>query len=473
MLARDQLSRLEEIERDISNLPQWAYTEPLPIHDKNIPPHQEQEVTHISNVPTSHYIISIYPGDPSFTVETDLKTELIAKLYTQRNHWLPSYGPWYSALTAVAMQKRFFPKELKGNDNFHNSTSQKLMQAITSTLSGITEDLYVDVRHLSDTNAALCLLNAYCVMKGQAALPKTFQDLGKDLDLKLDILVHDLKQPGGFSTQGFQFTYENTIQTSTVAPVGKRDRYPLSFFQHHKLVQLFINAGVLPRLDSEDTVQIHQDVIYVITNAIFGEDIPPFASYQWNLRVGIVALEYLILVHVLTENIHVRDPGNSRLNFKSLLGSSFQLGQSDPLIQSTFRRGQAFKHLSTNYIIPTITSDPQIPISKLFPGISILGLEIQSHAPGHASIINLSGQKFSDIIDVITQQSMIKDAPQLLQSRVTLRFKVESGLARLLAQPSPRLTASDIIKTQFGGLDDYDRIYFLVLGFLPVTSPVI
>lgn len=472
MLARDQLSRLEDIERDINELPKLTRSMTTINHDPITDDPSDHETPCHSQISQSQYIISIYPGDPSFTVEHDFKTELISKLYTQRNHWLPSYGPWYSTFTSVAMQKRFFPKDLKGNDNFHNSTSQKLMNVIVTTISDITEDLYVDVRHLSDTNAALCLLNAYYVIKGQAAPPKTFQDLVKDLDLKLDLLVHDLKQLG-ISTLGFQFTFENNRQNCTLAPLGTKDKYSSDFFHNHKLVHLFTNSGVLPKLDSDDHGSFHQDVIYVITNSIFGEDIPPFASYQWNLRVGLVALEHLILVHILTENIRVKDPGNNRLNFKTLLGSSFQSGQVEALAQTTFKRGQVLKHLCTHYIVPTLLNNPQIPMSKLFPGITILGLEIQSHVPGHTSIINLTGQKFSEIIDVITQQLMIKDATQLFQARVALRLKVEAGLARLLSQPSPRLTVADVIKTQFGGLDDYDRVYFLVIGFLPVSSPVI
>lgn len=68
---------------------------------------------------------------------------------------------------------------------------------------------------------------------------------------------------------------------------------------------------------------------------------------------------------------------------------------------------------------------------------------------------------------------MLFNAQILLQAQTSLRVNVEDGLNILLSRLSPVTFATDMIKTQFGGGDDYDKIYFLILGCLPVVVAVV
>nr|AEL29763.1 hypothetical protein [Bovine gammaherpesvirus 4] len=421
------------------------------------------------------YTIYIVPTDPGFTVEDDFRLEFLASLYTQQNQWLPSFGPWYAALTDNAMQRRVFPRELRGNINFQNSTSLKLMTEVLSILTSSTTDFFSDIRHLSDTNAALCIINGYYCHKKMAPVPTSIDELLHDLDDKLSYLITDLKNKT--STTGFKFTYPDTKQKHTLAPLVKDSAYQENFFTHHGIYELLAQAGMLFSNKHKDANHPSTDIIYTITNSIFGQDIPPFGGYQWNLRVGLKALEFFIISYLLLESaqISITSRANRRLNIQALLGSKFQ--KPTQVVNPLFKKNQVFSFLIENYLKPIMKHDPNTPVSFLFPGVSLLAIE--SHFSSTSSVtpvnqlINLSSNRFREIFEMLNQKFTFKDSNAMIQARTSLRLLIEDGLGTLLAKQSPKTTAQEIIKTQFGGGDDYDRTYFLVLGFLPVTVAVV
>lgn len=194
-----------------------------------------------SSISSSHnepisYSITIVPNDPSFNISKDFRKELIESLYIHRNQWLPSYGPWYTNITNVAMQRSIFPKELRGSDNFQGSTSAKLMKAIMECILTSTEDFFSDIRHLTDTNAALCILNAHYCQITKTAPPQTYDQLLENLSLKLKIFIDDLKNVEVGGT--FDFSYPNLSYKESLAPPNKATAYWPQFFHNHKVYQL-------------------------------------------------------------------------------------------------------------------------------------------------------------------------------------------------------------------------------------------
>lgn len=99
-------------------------------------------------------------------VAGSLAQTLLGNLYGNINQWVPSFGPWYRTMSANAMQRRVFPKQLRGNLNFTNSVSLKLMTEVVAVLEGTTQDFFSDVRHLPDLQAALILSVAYLLLQG-------------------------------------------------------------------------------------------------------------------------------------------------------------------------------------------------------------------------------------------------------------------------------------------------------------------
>ncbi len=71
----------------------------------------------------AQYAVSISPTDPPLMVAGSLAQTLLGNLYGNINQWVPSFGPWYRTMSANAMQRRVFPKQLRGNLNFTNSVS--------------------------------------------------------------------------------------------------------------------------------------------------------------------------------------------------------------------------------------------------------------------------------------------------------------------------------------------------------------
>ncbi|AAM22119.1 tegument protein [Suid gammaherpesvirus 3] len=432
--------------------------------------HSDEEQS--SNLKNTHvYTVTLVPGDSGFTFVKNLREEFIASLYTSPNIWLPSYGPWFASMTANAMQRRVFPKELKGSTNLKNSTSLKLMVEILNTVASINVDVYSDERHMSDLCAGLTIINAYFCKTTLSPYPKTIQDLLDNLGLKIDHLIGDLKKlspPGNF-----KFTTTN-LQRTSIAPVANEAKYSRDFFSGHKIYNILLKSNVIFSLDRTRVPGLTDglDVIYAITSTIFSENIPPFIAYQFNLRIGIKAVEYLILIYLILNNAQISIPENRRLNLRTLLGSMFTQGD---LKQTVFKKGQIFSFLVTNYIYPMLQFYPNISTSELFPGLVLVALETGDmiNVDPEKHFVNLAGVKYNKLFNVINQKISFKDPRELLMARAELRLSLEDGLASILSSVSPITIISDIIKTQFGGNDDYDRLYFLVFACLPVSTAVV
>lgn len=229
----------------------------------------------------NEFIISISPDGPSFSVDTNFRTEFLSGLYHRQTQWLPFYGQWFSSMTDSAMQRRVFPKELKGNINFQNSTSLKLITSVLDTLASVTDDIYTDIRHLTDINSALCLINGYYCISTSSKLPNTYEDLLTDLDKKIEFLVGDLKHDT--SQTDFSYVYSNPKQLETIAPLNKHGTYAADFFNNHKLFYLMNSVGMFAhnkQTQSERGLPTTKDIVYLITNNVFSQDIPPFLTHR-------------------------------------------------------------------------------------------------------------------------------------------------------------------------------------------------
>ncbi|AIB03174.1 tegument protein [Bovine gammaherpesvirus 6] len=417
--------------------------------------------------------VTVAPGDSGFTFIKSLREEFFPGLYVASNNWLPSYGPWYTAMTANAMQRRVFPKELKGTTNLKNSTSLKLIMEVLDTVASINEDFYTDERNLSDLNAALCILNGYYCKVGNHSPPKMFWDLFDNLSAKINFLIDGLKASSGSADDGFKFSFSNNLQKVAIAPLNNDTRYSKDFFAHHKIYKLLVSSNVIFTADTAKIPGLTDgvDYIYVITSSIFGDNIPPFAHYQLNLRTGIKCLEYLILVYLTLANSQISKPHNRRLQLKTLMGASFEQNISTTL----FKRDQVFHFLIEEYVKPIIKQTSAQSSTELFPGLALVALEsgdiFQFDATKH--FVNLAGTKFTKIFNVINQKLLFKDARELIMAKSELRVALEDGLAAVLSSISPVDTITNTIKRQFGGGDDYDSLYFLVLGCLPVSMAVV
>ncbi|AJE29660.1 ORF19 [macacine gammaherpesvirus 12] len=421
------------------------------------------------------FVVTIAPGDAGFTVNQDLRLELLPGLYMNQNQWLPQYGPWYSSLTDNAMQRRVFPRDLRGNTNFQNSTSLKLMSAVISTIASITQDFYADIRNISDTQAALCLLNGYYSHRTGTPLPDTREGLWNNLGAKLALLISHLKQ--NTKGLGFEFTYSNSKQRTSLAPLNKETKYHADFFTNHVVFATLTQSGLLPGSKNPGTGQAPgPDLVYIIATTVFGEDVPPFQAYQWNLRAGLSALGCLVLVYVLLELAQVTPKSpHRRLNLTSLLGERFSQVEDQPVSRQYLKKGQLFDFLTENYISPLLTHAPDAPSSFLFPGVYLTALEARSisHLKHARPFVNLTGSRFNEIFDILNQKLTFRDAGSLVQAQTSLRLTAEEGLATILSHPSPPGLAHEIMKNQFGVHDDYDRLYFLVLGYLPVATSIV
>ncbi|AGY30702.1 ORF19 [Retroperitoneal fibromatosis-associated herpesvirus] len=474
-LVRDQATKAQIIDADLQAV-EAAISQMQPRTHPATPDVAPQD----KSAPTSGSsprvtTIAIVPGDPQFSTDADIRAELLPTLYMSQHQWLPSYGPWFIQLTENAMQRRVFPRELRGTVNFQNSTSLKLITQTLSTICQTTSDFFSDPRHLTDTQAALCLINAYYSQRTSAPPPTTMEALLADLPQKIDLLITHLKhEPVGGR---FNFTYANPQERTSLAPLNRESRYPSAFFQQHQLYRLFDRAGLFAntRQTLVPGTGPAVDLTYAITARVFGEDIPPFFAYQWNLRTGLKALEILIMVYLLLEFAQVTPTRtHRRLDLIALLGSKLASNPTITQPPAIMRKGQLFGFICKSYVTPILTNAPHATMSFLFPGIVLAALEARSpnYRRQDTAFVNLTGSRFNEIFDVINQQLTFQDPMALLQARTALRLEVEEGLNALLSHPSPGTFLQDIVKTQFGGLDDYDRAYFVVLGCLPVALAV-
>lgn len=479
-LAREHRETVEELLGDLEATRQLAEqhngAHPAPRTPEGLP---QDYIAPSATSQASTYTVTIVHGDPSFTVDNKLNLEFLDPLYRTPHMWLPSFGPWYNDMTSNALQRRVFPSRLRGNANLKNSTSHKLMLAVLDVLDKTTEDFFVDTRHVSDTNAAMCLLNGYYCATRAAPLPRNVADLWANVSTKLAMLVEDLKA-GATAQRGFSFVYSQPRQRETIAPINTDRAYAPDFFSNHALFQLLDAAGLFlskskPLPPGATDVP---DTVFIIASTIFGPDVHPFFTHQWNLRVGLAALEALILLYVLLDGatLPLYPSGQPRrLNLRSLLGNDAVPQRAPTQIGPVPRRSQAFDFLVTHYVLPTLQHSPNAPISALFPGIVLLALEARhsAHKSTNQPFINLSGQRFVEIFDVVVHAENQQSPQELLRARTTLRLEFETGLSLILSRSSINAAAKEILQTQFGCVDGYDLIYFMVLGYIPVTVAVV
>lgn len=428
------------------------------------------------DVRTNEWGILIVPGDSGFAFQVDFRLEFISCLYSQPQMWLPSYGPWYTQIVATVMQRRVFPRELKGNTNLQNSVSLALMKELLSTICHMTADVYADGRHLSDTLSCICILNAYYCKRKGSSLPSDMSGLLDSIGDKIALFMADFREYANAHEGDYNFIAHDPRQKETYVPVNRNLAYERGFFKGHKIFNFLVNRAILLVFDPSgphwangvDSV----DLIYVITSTILGENVPPFMAYQFNLRAGIIALEVLMLVFTVIEFANPSGGGMAtrRLQLQTLLGDNFV--HAPP--RNCFGRLKVLYYLFENYFTYMLLRDPSKPMSDIFPGACLLALEARHLRDGsRGKFINLAGQQFNDILDTIVQKKLILDPKQLYGAKVRLRLGLEAGLAVLLGAPNPAMIAQDILRTSFAGEDDYDRLYFLVLGCLPVANPII
>lgn len=420
--------------------------------------------------------ILIVPGDSGFAFQADFRMEFISYLYAQPQMWLPSYGPWFTRIVATVMQRRVFPKELKGNTNLQNSISLALMKELLSTVANITSDVYADGRHVSDTLACLCILNAYYCKKRAVPIPSDMGGLLDKLAEKLSVFITDFREYANVSDGGYNFVSHDIRQRETYVPVNKGLVYERGFFGTHKVFNFLVQCGILALFDplapSWARAPDHVDLIYVITSTILGENVPPFMTYQYNLRAGLVALEILMLVYTLSEfaNPVGAASASRRLQLRTLLGDSF----TQVPCRGMLGRLKVLSYLLDNYFRQMVLHDISRPMSDIFPGACLVSMEarhLRDSSPG--KFVNLTGQQFNDILDTIVQRRLILDLKQLYVSKVKMRLALEAGLSVILSAPNPTILAQDILRNSFAAEDDYDRLYFIVLGCLPVAVPVV
>lgn len=422
------------------------------------------------------YSITICPTDPSFVVHKQFQTEFISTLYGNSSQWLPFYGPWIKAFTNSAMQKRTFPKNLKGNANLMNSTSSKLITELLDTSIDTTNDFFTDNRHLSDLNSCMCLVSAYYCKTKKLAIPITYEDLIDSFDRGMEILVNDLKHN---KIQGnFKIYIETDEQKqSSITPLKNSTVYKKNAFSDNKIYNLLNNNNLFPSVAKKDTRfsdDSHTDVIYSITTSIFGADIPPFSSYQWNLRSGLSALHSMVLLYLIIENSQMVQGPDRKLNFNALISQEFNNKQQKKI--SPFKRAEIFHFLIKNYLKPTLINYPQTSVSSAFPGMVLLSIESNSMANKNEAsqfIINLTDRKFEPIFDIINQKYIFQNVEAMVLAKTKLRLTMEAGISSILSKPSPSTVSTEIMKNQFSANDDYDRLYFLVLGCIPTPLSTI
>lgn len=413
--------------------------------------------------------VTIFPGDPSFDIEDSLPKKIWPMLYMQQHRWLPSYGPWYIQFTSAAMQRRHFPRELRGQANFQNSMSLKLLTTVSDVINRISLDFYSDLRNITDTMSGLCLISAYYSIKTNSPPPTSLAELTANLSRKIYLIIKDLrKKNGNFSF----FFHVDPRSTLSLAPSNQNTMYAPTFFDRHIIYSLFNDVNMFST--SRSTQEVGRDMVLTITQALFGENVPPFSSYQWNLRTGIKCVEQFLLMYMLLENqFTLPATGNRRLHLDTLLGETFKNNisrQLHPEIASA-SPDYLFSFLMDNYFIPSIMKYPNLSMSALFPGIFLAALEASN--PTSLNSIHLNESRFKDIFNIIMQTNVLQNAQELIYHRSSLRIACENGTANILSTISPSTTLKDILRTQFMAATPYDFVYFLVLGALPVTVAVV
>ncbi|AVT50685.1 DNA packaging tegument protein UL25 [Cervid alphaherpesvirus 1] len=448
--------------------------------------------------------VQIAKNDPPLEYDTALAADLLAMVYTARAGGGSAgivFGTWYRTLQDRLIAER--PLATRGMDYRDGRMSRTFMAAAVAALQS-SGRMYVGNRAYSAFECAvLCLHLAHRATVGSPQYPVTFVGLVEQLPAYLDALARAIDEGAARRVQ-YAFDLERLPRGQFQAPGGGAGRYERGALEAHAVVAALQRLRVLPaipgalgggaapaRAADADGVAYVDDVhraagafLARAQNLFLGED-------QSLLRAAVDAITALLLVRRLLWNGNV---------YADKLRNNFQIGTLVPGAAAPWevargadggpdgavgaRSGDAnLAFLCAHYVARVYEADPEVEVTQLFPGVAALALDALAPrgAAGAPRAISVSGGRHQGgllRLVALELENRHRAAPapvvEVVGAHDAVALQYERGLGVLMQQPRVRRALDEARRlSQFNVASDYDLLYFLCLGFVPLFTSAV
>ncbi|AVT50620.1 DNA packaging tegument protein UL25 [Cervid alphaherpesvirus 3] len=448
--------------------------------------------------------VQIAKNDPPLEYDTSLAADLLAMVYTARAGGGSAgivFGTWYRTLQDRLIAER--PLATRGMDYRDGRMSRTFMAAAVAALQS-SGRMYVGNRAYSAFECAvLCLHLAHRATVGSPQYPVTFVGLVGQLPAYLDALARAIDEGAARRVQ-YAFDLERLPRGQFQAPGGGAGRYERGALEAHAVVAALQRLRVLPaipgalgggaapaRAADADGVAYVDDVhraagafLARAQNLFLCED-------QSLLRAAVDAITALLLVRRLLWNGNV---------YADKLRNNFQIGTLVPGAAAPWevargadggpdgavgaRSGDAnLAFLCAHYVARVYEACPEVEVTQLFPGAAALALDALAPrgAAGAPRAISVAGGRHQGALlrlVALELENRHRAAPapvvEVVGAHDAVALQYERGLGVLMQQPRVRRALDEARRlSQFNVASDYDLLYFLCLGFVPLFTSAV
>lgn len=453
---------------------------------------KQHEIENIPNESKKNNQVGITQIDPYIEFINNFREEIINTFYNNAQMWNYTMGAWYYKIKRILYYEPILRKKLRITNVESLSISQDLLLAIIDATEKVTIYPMYDST-VSDFEAALCILAAFYSVFTENKMDEhtTIIDICKLLPTIFKSLTNELAIEKNISNKT-QFIFNDPDDMKFFIPLHKGRHYSTKTFNNHVLIKIFIRKKIFQKIpgdqEAEESNIVKSQIsgnmeddrllywTYQLLRPKLHNNIPIFIHQQQYLRSGLTAIGTLYLIWKIVNSESVFGKRSGKFYLSTIFPHMDKISINEPdFISKSIHN---FEFLLENYIIPSFIHDPEITISKLFPGIVCL-LVTESVRTGwnqnkKATNINtLHIQTIKNpIIEYIISQFSEDDDLTRLEKHDSALFHFENGLNLALSFTLPKQRILSIASSLFNVHDMYDLLYFLVFGFLPIAAVI-
>ncbi|SCO83558.1 DNA packaging tegument protein UL25 [Spheniscid alphaherpesvirus 1] len=445
--------------------------------------------------------VQISKNDSPLRYDSNLPVDFLSMVYVGRGAGGSSgvlFGTWYRALQDCLIAEH--PTATRSIDYRDSRMSKTFMTTAVVSLQSCGR-LYVGARHYSAFECAvLCLYlthRAIVPHESHENNPVSFSGLVERLSLYIDTLSVRISNCG--SRLCYRYNADK-LPRGQFAAVSTNGRYERGALDGHIVLATLISLKVLPSYpgaipregpsrEIDADYHAYVDDVNRAASAFLGRAQNLFLMEdQTLLRATINTITALLLLRRLLWNGNV---------YADKLKNSFQLGTlipgaiaSDGICRGAdggLPRGMVksnsnnLSFICQQYVLPLYRADNSVEVSQLFPGLVALCLDAQSlRAQGAVNrhVLDVSTRKYQIgltrlIALELENRSRAFTTPihEVIGTHDAVALQYEHGLGLLMQQPRLKSALEENRRlTQFNVTSDYDLLYFVCLGFIPLFA---
>ncbi|ASW27082.1 DNA packaging tegument protein UL25 [Beluga whale alphaherpesvirus 1] len=445
--------------------------------------------------------VQIVKNDAVLEYDTNLPTDFLAMVYAARAAGGSSgvvFGPWYRTLQDQLVADH--PLATRSVDYRDGRMSRTFMTTAVAALQSCGR-LYVGARPYTALECAvLCLHLAHRRTVDGFQYPATFGGLVRQIPAYLDALAPEVEARAGAGA-AYAYAYDRLPRQHFQAPGG--GRYDRGALGGHAVVAALLALKVLPAIpgtlgsaagpdpEIDGAAGAYVDEVNRAAGAYFARAQNLFLTEdQTLLRAAVNTITALLLLRRLLWNGNV---------YSDRLKNSFQLGLLVPAAADAAATprgadgpgaacglksaGNNLAFLCAHYVARLYEENPGAEVTQLFPGLVALALDAtadRAAASGRRVVRVAADRQQAGLVRLVAleleNRQRVAGAPiaEVIGAHDAVLMQFERGLGLLMRRARLRAALAETRQLrQFNVSSDYDLLYFLCLGYVPLYTAAV